>query len=359
MNLPLKDNRKGNNMREIIHGGDIYNHKNVLDYSANINPLGISDKVMEAAKNGIAMSIHYPDIACRKLCKEISKAEKISKNFILCGNGAADLIFSFVIAVKPKKALLIAPTFAEYEAALKTVSCHITYYDLKEKNDFIVQDNIIDCITEETDVLFLCNPNNPTGQLTDKELLIKIANRCKENNCYFIIDECFNDFLDYPEKVSMKSELYNYPNIVILKAFTKMYAMPGLRLGYCMSRNSFLLEKMEAVTQPWNVSIPAQEAGIAALKEKKYVEKTKKLIKEERAYIIKELENMGICVIGSKANYIFFYCENDLYKACLKKHILIRDCSNYSGLKKGYYRIAVRKPEENKILIQVLKSILC
>lgn len=346
-------------MREIVHGGDIYNHKEVLDYSANINPLGISDRVMEAAKNGIAKSIHYPDIGCKKLRKKIAKEENTSENFILCGNGAADLIFSFVTAAKPKKALLIAPTFAEYEAALKTVCCDIAYHHLIEQNDFKVDHNIINCITEDTDVLFLCNPNNPTGQVTSKELLIKIANQCKDMNCYLIIDECFNDFLDIPQEVTMKLEINKYSNIIILKAFTKMYAMPGLRLGYCMSSNILLLEQMESATQPWNVSLPAQEAGIAALKEKDYVIATKKLIKAERSYMIKELEKMGIRIIGSKANYIFFYSNIELYKTCLKNHILIRDCSNYRGLKKGYYRIAVRKPEENKRLIQVLKSIIC
>lgn len=346
------------NMRESVHGGDIYSHAGVLDFSANINPLGIPDKVLEVAKDSIALSVYYPDIECRKLRRRLSETENISEHYILFGNGAADLIFSFVSAIKPKKAVLIAPSFAEYETALKTASCEIVYYELEEKKEFIIEENLIEYITDETDVVFLCNPNNPTGQLTKKEILIKIADHCRKCNCFFVLDECFNDFLEYPHKYSMKSEICVYSNLVILKAFTKLYAMPGLRLGYCLSSNTLLLEQMKECVQPWNISVPAQEAGLAALDEEIYVERTRNLIKKEREYLIKELKQMGISVIGSKANYIFFYSKKELYQTCLEKKFLIRDCSNYRGLRTGYYRIAVKKRDENKKLIEVLKTIL-
>lgn len=343
-------------MKKNVHGGDIYTHKGVIDFSANINPLGIPENVIKAAENGIRDSVHYPDVSYYALRTAIAEQENLLSNEILCGNGAADVIFSLIRAINPKKALILAPTFAEYETALKTVCCEIRYYDLKEKEEFKAQKNILEYITEELDIVFLCNPNNPTGQLTDKGLLKQITEQCKKTGTYVVIDECFNDFLENGEAYTMKEELENNSYLVLLKAFTKLYAMPGLRLGYCMSSNCALLDKIKESTQPWNISIPAEQAGIAALKEKQYVQKTKSLIKKEKEYLQQEMKAMGYKLYGSKANYIFFRGTDTLYEDCLNENLLIRDCSNYRGLEKGYYRIAVKSHEDNVKMIECLRK---
>lgn len=341
-----------------IHGGDIYRNEVKLDYSANINPLGLPPKVMEALQESLKQVTVYPDVECSRLRQELEKAEGVSKNHIICGNGASDLIFLICNACKPKKALLVAPTFAEYEQALKSINCEIRYYKLEEKKEFSLQEDYLDALTEDMDMVFLCNPNNPTGQVIEREFLIQIARSCKRKNCYLIIDECFLDFLEDPQEYTMKDFLLPYDNLVILKAFTKLYSMPGLRLGYALVGDFSLINRIKQVSQPWNVSVPAQAAGIAALNEKDYVRKTRSIIKQERQFLQNRLQQgLAEKVYESSTNYIFFRAEEGLGEIFRKKGILIRDCSNYKGLEKGYYRIAVRSHAENVELIRVWEVI--
>lgn len=338
------------------HGGDIYKHKNILDFSSNINLLGTPKGVILAACEGVALSHHYPDTDCQELKEAISKSEGIPMQQIVCGNGAADLIFSLVLAKKPRKALLLSPTFYEYEQALRIVDCEIIYCSLLEENGFLLQEDIMEMITMDVDIIFLCNPNNPTGALIETKLIEKIIHHCDASDSLLVVDECFMDFVDDYEVFTIKEQCMKSENLFILKAFTKLYAMPGLRLGYGFSSNLELLEKMKKVSQPWSVSIPAQMAGIAALKEEEYLKQSMKVLRTEIAFLIKELENLNMNIYGSKANYIFFKTAKGLYEKCRKKGILIRDCSNYRGLEDGYYRIVVRTHEENRQLIKALKE---
>lgn len=341
-----------------IHGGDVYRNPGILDFSANCNPYGMPEGVKNAVINGLDKAECYPDVECAALRKALAAEENVEEEKIICGNGAADLIFGLVLAVKPKKALLLAPTFAEYEQALASVNCEIVYVQLSDKNGFVPQEDFINAISEDVDMVFFCNPNNPTGVLADRVYINKIVQRCQECGTFFVLDECFIDFIDSPESYTMKSCLEEYSNLFLLKAFTKKYAMAGLRLGYGFSANKEILQKMREVMQPWNVSVIAQEAGIAALKEKKYVQKSLKKIKEEKGYLLSNLERMGLLCYSSKANYIFFKGPLQLKEKCLRHGISIRDCSNYRNLEAGFYRIAVRKQEENQKLIAVFEDIL-
>ncbi len=356
-------------MANLIHGGDIYSAKekgieDILDFSANINPKGLPDKVKQAIIEGLDSCVNYPDPLCRKLISDISKFEQINKECIICGNGAADIIFRFALALKPKKALVLAPTFAEYEIALNTVECETKHFLLKEEDSFVVNDDYLASLDSSYDVVFLCNPNNPTGQLISKGLLEKILKKCIENNILMVLDECFIEFVENYEKYTMKSYIEKCSNLFILKAFTKSYAMPGLRLGYGLSSNGELLRKITDMGQPWAVSIPAQMAGVQALKETEYLEESLKEIKEEKDYLVSELNKLGIKNYKPAANYIFFnILKNDRYdvstfkKQLFEKGIIIRDCNNYVGIENGYYRIAVKSHSANVRLINALKSI--
>ncbi len=348
----------------LIHGGDCESYiletgKEPLDFSANCNPLGTPDGVIKAVCDAAKNASAYPDPLCRRLVKALSESENVESETLLCGAGAADIIFRLAAALKPKKALVTAPTFAEYELALNTVGCKTEHYFLKEENGFSLCDDFIDKITSETDVVFICNPNNPTGNTTKKDMLISVLKKCNETKTLLVVDECFNDFLDEPEKFTLKNEAKRNNNILILKAFTKLYGMAGLRLGYCICYNAELIEKMREAGQPWGVSSIAQKAGIAALCEKEYVSKTKALIKNERERLKKALSKLGAEVIGGEANYIFFKCKvKDLAIRMRAEGVLIRDCSNYCGLEKGYYRVAVRTEEENDMLLAAFKNII-
>lgn len=352
-------------MGKLIHGGDIYSAQErisgeIIDFSANINPLGLPDSVKKALVESMEDFSCYPDPLCRKLIKEIAKSENVAEESILCGNGAADIIFRISQAIRPRQALIASPTFAEYEQSLEVGGCHIDYFTLKEENDFLVTEDILDAIHPRTDIVFLCNPNNPTGQLIEPHLLERILVRCASCGALLVVDECFRDFLDDPESNSMNSWVESFPNLLILRAFTKHFAMAGLRLGYCLCSNPPLLERMKQCGQPWSVSVPAQIAGVAALQDTDYLQKSRKVIQQERKYLKDSLSNLQIKVIGSHANYIFFRMPDskDLAEYLEKDGILIRSCANYRGLDESYYRIAVKSHLHNEKLVAALKKFM-
>jgi threonine-phosphate decarboxylase len=341
-----------------LHGGDIYRNKIELDFSSNINLMGTPEGVLQAAKRGVDLSCHYPDTECNELREAISKIEDISKDRIICGNGAADLIFSLVLTKKPKKALLMCPTFHEYEQALESVDCEIRYYPLLEKNGFALQPDFIEAITEDMDIVFLCNPNNPTGILIERTWMENILQKCEDSNCMLVVDECFMDFVPSGKDHSVKEICKESKHLFVLKAFTKLYAMPGLRLGFGFCGDFLFLNKMKNMMQPWSVSIPAQMAGIAALKELAYVNKSLEMIEMEKKFLMHQLRRLNFKIYGSNANYIFFRSKEDLYEKCLEQGVLIRDCGNYRGLTEGYYRIVVKTHSENVKLIALLGRLL-
>lgn len=342
-------------MKKQVHGGDVYTNKGVLDFSSNVNPLGPPPSVIKAAKESINSIEHYPDVKNRALAQALSDYEEVPSSYIVFGNGAAEVIFSFVRAIDPSRALLCAPTFSEYGAALRAAGCEAVYSLIRDSS---VKEDFLDLIDPRLDAVFLCNPNNPTGFLLDKGLLERIIGKCQENKIFLLVDECFLDFVHNGKDHSVKKFLKDNDHLFILNSFTKRYAMAGLRLGYGLCSNRILLDRMEEETQPWNISLPAQAAGKAALKEKEYVEKARETVNEERAYLKEEMKKAGLYVYDSQANYIFFQGPEDLYERCLDKGILIRDCSNYEGLKAGYFRIAVRKREENDKLLETFREIL-
>lgn len=340
------------------HGGDIYRYKGCIDFSANLNPLGTPRRVIQAVAESAAKVADYPDVRCEALREATADYEGVDSSMLYFGNGAAEVIFSLCLALKPKKALIPAPTFAEYEQALKSVGCSVVHAYLKEEEGFQVGESFIRAIEQEQpQVIFLCNPNNPTGVLTPPDLLKEILKACEKTGSRLVLDECFNDFIPDRAQYTMKGCLAAHPSLFILKAFTKRYAIAGIRLGYGLSADRDLLEKMEQATQPWNVSTPAQAAGVAALREEDYVNEGRALIQKERAYLREALAKLGYKLYDSRANYIFFYSRRPLWEDCKNRGILIRDCSNYPGLGAGYYRIAVRAHEENRKLIQVLTNI--
>lgn len=355
---------KSSQMRP-IHGGDVYSKREmkyadrILDFSANINPLGMPSAVKDAILHNIDSYECYPDPQCRELREAIAADESALPQDILCGNGAADLIFRLVLGLKPKKALLLAPTFSEYEQALQTVDCHVEYYPLSEKNGFSLNEDILSAITAELDMLFICNPNNPTGVAAKRELMLKIADQCLVCNVVLVVDECFIDFLVDEDAYSISSEICRYDNLIILKAFTKIYAMAGVRLGYLLCHNQNSMRVIEQASQAWSVSTVASKCGVAALSQKEYVQKTKVLIEKNRRMLIENLVSMGFKVYDARANYILFYSkEFELPQKLEQYGILIRDCQNYCNLGQGYYRIAVKADGDNQYLIDAIKKVI-
>lgn len=342
-------------MERLIHGGDIASYRNLrVDFSANLNPLGLPQGVKAALSEHLQDCAVYPDPACRALRTAIGELEAVSPEAIVCGNGAADLIFRLVQAVRPKQALVLAPTFSEYELALQSVGCQVRHHFLRAAQFFQPDDSLLDAITPELDCCFLCNPNNPTGVVMDGTLLERVVERCRERSVLLVVDECF---LDFTIGQSAKAFLVSNPYLVVLKAFTKTFAMAGLRLGYCITENESLRNRMLTVAQPWSVSTLAQIAGIAATTEQAYLRRSIQYIKEQRNYLRKEICRLGIKVYPSEANFLLLESELPLFSSLLEQGILIRHCDNYVGLDANFYRIAVRTASENSLLIKSLEGI--
>lgn len=361
--------------RQLSHGGDWYGYQTeygqaAIDYSVNINPLGMPDHVRTAIAEAAWRADRYPDPLCRRLSKAIGEAEGVSPGWILCGNGAADLIYRLSAAAAKElisvHALIPAPSFSEYESAVHAFGGTVAYYPLAVSDDFQIHEDILEHITEDTDLVFLCQPNNPTGMTIERWLLEKILCRCEKMQARLLIDECFIEFLDKPEDFKMTAALAAHPNLMILRAFTKSCAMAGVRLGYVLCSDAEVLASMRSCGQPWAVSILAEEAGLAALREQEYLVQMRQIVREERLFLKEMLGKLGFHVVDGKANFLLFRIPHPeegtireraaAFQNNLKKQgIMIRSCANFSGLTEGWFRIAIRTREENEKLIRILQ----
>ena len=304
---------------ERIHGGDwaayeLEYGKMPLDFSASLSPLGMPGRVYQAAVDAMRDAGRYPDPSCRRLRAALSERHGVDRAQIVCGAGAADLIDRLARVLQPKRALIPAPTFSEYERALLSVGCEVERFPLP--GDFHLQEEFVGAITPETDAVFLCNPNNPTGLLTEPALL----RRCLERGGTLIVDECFLDLTDDPARYSMVSFLRDYPNLILLRAFTKTFAMAGLRLGYALCGSAETARALRDVGQPWPVSVPAEAAGIAALKEPDYENEVRAFLHTERARMLQTLSGMGLRVVPGQANSCCFTARTQtLRRSCARK----------------------------------------
>ena len=347
-----------------MHGGDIYRNKVHMDFSVNVNPLGIPEEVMKALERSVRKAEAYPDPDCEELKQAIAEHFGLKPEQVVCGNGASELLLAICRWKKPGKALLPAPGFSGYRKVLQTVKCGWKEYPLPEKQDFTLTDETLTSFLEvlqkgNYDILFLTNPSNPTGALLKKEMLLKIARFCEKNKILLILDECFVELTKAPAEYSFVSELERFRHVCILRAFTKSFAIPGIRLGYVLCKDPKDAKAIEKELPEWNVSLPAQMAGVTAMKETKYLEKSREVIRTERNWLKRRLEELGTKVYPSKTNFLLFHTEQtDLYERLLEQGILIRDCEDYVGLGKGYYRIAVKQHADNEELIQKMSNIM-
>lgn len=343
-------------MQPVIHGGDIYQNEVELDFSVNINPFGIPENVKEAMRQSIELCEHYPDIYHTELTAQIGEKYKIPKEYILCGNGASELFVAIVHAVKPKKIVIPVPSFYGYERAAGVCDAKVSYYEMKEKDNFCLTEAFLAELKEDMDLLFLANPNNPVGNTIEESLLTRICDRCKELNIMVVFDECFLEFTK-KEGFFERHALKDYPNVIVVKAFTKLYAIPGVRLGYLFCGDKKMAAQIEKQLPEWNISTVAEAAGIAALKETEYCSRAVSYLAAEQNYLKTELEKLNIHSYPGEADFLLLKTKLPLYDCLLEKKILIRDCGNYRGLQKGYYRIAVKRHEENERLIKELAAI--
>ncbi len=330
--------------------------RELIDFSASINPLGVPASVVSAIKRGIPDLPNYPEAYAEPFALHLSASLGVDRESIVCGNGSTELIYLVARALGPRRVLIPAPTFSEYERACRIGNASIMGYPLKRERNFDIDPERFIRAMKGCDIAFLCNPNNPTGRLLGKTEVLKIADAAERLKCYLIVDEAFIDFCpgeSVVDKVAAGSRL------IVLRSLTKFYALSGLRIGYGMFPRA-LAGIIRRLKEPWTVNTLAQRAGIVALCDEAYKKVSMKTMRREKRFIEKSLRALGVKFTPSSANYYLMEMENAQQALALlkRKGILLRDCSNFAGLNGRYVRIAVKSRKDNTALLGEL-SILC
>jgi threonine-phosphate decarboxylase len=362
------------------HGGNVYKiaeelgipESRLIDFSASINPLGISEKVKDVIKRELNSLVNYPDPDTKMLRHKIAEYHDIDPETIICGNGSTELIYLIPRALKPEKVLIPAPTFSEYERASK-INCELRVenYELKEENNFrIIADEFISAIktlsfnskiqNPKSKLAFLCNPNNPTGHLLKRDEVIAIAEAARNMKCYLVVDEAFIDFVP---KESVIQDVQENPYLIILRSMTKFYALAGLRIGYGVFHKDSI-NKIRQFKEPWTVNNLAQKAAITSLEDDGYSKQTFEMMKKEKIFMEQSFGKMGIQFFPSAVNYYLLKIPPTpplpkwgIINNLREKGILVRDCSNFRGMGSSYIRVAVKSRGDNEMLLRELSDI--
>ena len=342
-------------MRRFEHGGNIYAHEGVVDFSANLNPLGMPQIARDALSGGVERFEAYPDPKCAELTHAIARFFEVGESQVICTAGATDLIERIVRVSQANTALIVVPCYSGYEQALIQHGTHIAICALRDEDDFALTDDFLQSMTDDISLVFIANPNNPTGLTIASDVLEAVLARAADIDARVVLDECFIEFTDAS---SMVGRIHEHPQLIVMRAFTKTYAMAGLRLGYGICADESFVRELHEAGQPWAVSTPAQVAGLAALRATGFVEESRAYVAQERAWLKTELGCLGLRVIDGKANYLMFRCERALYEPLLECGLLIRCCDNYIGLDSSWYRVAVRTHSENARLIDAMRGVL-
>ena len=383
-----------------FHGGNIYkvfrekNIKGIMDYSSNINPYGIPESLKKKITENLEVLERYPDPDYVELRQKLANLNNVNMSDIILGNGATEIIFLFMKVINPKKILIVSPTFGEYERAVKVTErvedssipgdsnkkkyyeksfgkqkIEIEYFELKENDDFKLNiNNLKNELAKKYDLLIICNPNNPTGKFLKLAQTEEILKECNKYDTKLFIDEAFIEFLADGMKESIINTEENKKNLFVTRAFTKFFAIPGLRLGYGMYFDKELEKKISEKKEPWSVNNIAEMAGLTVLDDAEYIEKTLKWIAEEKIYMYEKLNEIsGMKVYETEVNFITGKIDEKLFseglnvkilrEKMLEQGILIRDASNFNFLDERFFRLAIKDRASNERVIEAMKEI--
>ena len=353
-----------------LHGGDLdiisrmynINKNEIINFSGNVNPLGLPNSIPRSIEKNLYMLTEYPDVAYLSLRESISSYTNIDKDHIVVGNGSTELISLFIKAVSPKKAVIVSPAYSEYQKEIELVGGKIELFPLKEEENFILNtDALLSSLNESIDMVVICNPNNPTGTYVDNDQAKQILDKCLEYNIYVMFDETYVEFADRERQVSAMPLIEKYNNLCIIRGTSKFFSCPGLRLGYGACSDSRILDYIKDNKDPWSVNILAQISGEVMFKDTEFIEKTISFISSEREKIKDYLKNLY--VFKSQANFFLVkILKEDLtsdivFEECIKEKMLIRNASNFPYLNNKYIRFCILDSENNSRLLHKLNEL--
>jgi threonine-phosphate decarboxylase len=349
-----------------LHGGDVYHLartlgvaiSDLLDFSANINPLGFPPGLTGAVQEALREIVHYPDRRCRKLRTALAAYHHLTPEAILVGNGSTELIYLAARVLGPRRGLIVTPAFSEYAHALELARVPVAFLPTGESHNFTLQE-----VPEVQggDLIFLAHPASPSGAPLDPELFLAVAAAVEAAGAYLLLDEAFVDFV---EEASLKLHLGRFSRLMILRSFTKFFGIPGMRLGFLLGAPE-LVARLAAAQEPWSVNTMAQAMGVACLADQDYMSRTRTLIQREREFLFDRLAALpGLSPFPSVVNYLLVKLTRPgitaagLRQQMLAHRIVIRDAGNFRGLDERFFRIAVRGRNENERLLAALEQCL-
>lgn len=334
----------------------------IIDFSASINPLGCPAVVRAAVLDQFNDVLHYPDSQCTDLRKAIAENVTCNESNVIIGNGSNELFYLIPRALKPEKGVLLHPTFGEFKDAFSNSNIDVDEIINNVKEFSVINTNISRLKGVKNSMIFLCNPNNPTGQLTLKEDIIELVN--DNPNRLIVIDEAFMDFVEGDERYSVIQDAPLMDNLIVVRSLTKFYGFPGLRLGFLVANES-IVNKLLQYKEPWTVNTFAQAAGMAAINDEEFAVKTRQYVSGEKTFLYDGLTMIkGILPFQPTVNFILVrigadgITSSEIQNLLLMHNILIRNCSNFVGLDENYFRIAVKTREDNRKLLTALQLVM-
>lgn len=360
------------NQRPEFHGSDLekiaaYYHipaseiPGIVKFGANVNPLGLSESVKKDLAAHLDIISSYPDRNYTSLKKTIGEYCHISPQHIVVGNGSTELISLLISQRQAKKALVVGPTYSEYERELALTGGTITEYNLKEELDFQLDlEDFFASVTEDVDLLILCNPNNPTSSAIKNNDMKTVLNFCRERNIFVMIDETYVEFAPEVAAITSIPLTDEFDNLMVIRGVSKFYAAPGLRFGYGITSNHDFLEALLIHQNPWSLNNVAAYAGELMFKDSAYQQATRQLICSERSRMYEAIQNMpAFKAYKPYANFILVrilkedLSSFDVFEAAIKEHMMIRDCSSFKSLEGEYIRFCIMNPEDNERLLKL------
>lgn len=359
--------------KEHFHGSDLekiekyygIKKEDIVSFSANVNPLGLSDKLKASLSEHLDVLTSYPDREYTELRRAIADYCNTSPEYVCVGNGSTELIALFIKALAPKRALVIAPTYSEYEHELENNNSQTDYFILRPEDDFVLNvEGLKQALGQNSyDMLMICNPNNPTSGTISQSDLAEIIKHCHDNDVFVLIDETYAEFVsDAPGTIAIPLT-ESFENMAVLRGVSKFFASPGLRLGYAVCKNQKLRSIISALQNAWSINSLAEAAGKLMFTDSEYIKKTQNFIASERDRLYKELSEIPVLKpYYPTANFILVkiltdkVTAQDLFDAAIKEGMMIRDCASFVSLDESYFRLCIMSKEDNTRLMSCIRK---